>query len=167
MDEFSKISNQLQKRIDILDNSSINEIIDKKLDTITDAVTTSANADEVIRQVMMYLGEWIDDASEKLNNITSETSNISEINSELSILKSMVGNTEILDSLEMKFNAQQNRLEMLEEHNSEQSTTFEDNMRNMFDEKFDKIDEKMKKLDDKLTKLSKGIDKLASYVDED
>ena len=177
LDEFSKISNQLQKRIDILDNSSINEIIDKKLDTITDAVTTSANADEVIRQVMMYLGEWIDDASEKLNNITSETSNISEINSELSILKSMVGNTEILDSLEMKFNAQQNRLEMLEEkvdaifsaleHNSEQSTTFEDNMRNMFDEKFDKIDEKMKKLDDKLTKLSKGIDKLASYVDED
>ena len=177
LDEFSKISNQLQKRIDILDNSSINEIIDKKLDTITDAVTTSANADEVIRQVMMYLGEWIDDASEKLNNITSETSNISEINSELSILKSMVGNTEILDSLEMKFNAQQNRIEMLEEkvdaifsaleHNSEQSTTFEDNMRNMFDEKFDKIDEKMKKLDDKLTKLSKGIDKLASYVDED
>ena len=177
LDEFSKISNQLQKRIDILDNSSINEIIEKKLDTITDAVTTSANADEVIRQVMMYLGEWIDDASEKLNNITEDTSNVPAISSEITLLKSMVNNTEVLDSIEKKFNEQQNRIEALEQkldavfntiqHTTEQNSTFEDKMKNILDEKLDKIDEKMKKLDDKLTKLSKGIEKLASYVDED
>ena len=177
LDEFSKISNQLQKRIDILDNSSINEIIEKKLDTITDAVTTSANADEVIRQVMMYLGEWIDDASEKLNNITEDTSNVPAISSEITLLKSMVNNTEVLDSIEKKFNEQQNRINELEQkldavfntiqHTTEQNSTFEDKMKNILDEKLDKIDEKMKKLDDKLTKLSKGIEKLASYVDED
>ncbi len=177
LDEFSKISNQLQKRIDILDNSSINEIIEKKLDTITDAVTTSANADEVIRQVMMYLGEWIDDASEKLNNITEDTSNVPAISSEITLLKSMVNNTEVLDSIEKKFNEQQNRIDELEQkldsvfntiqHTTEQNSTFEDKMKNILDEKLDKIDEKMKKLDDKLTKLSKGIEKLASYVDED
>ena len=177
LDEFSKISNQLQKRIDILDNSSINEIIEKKLDTITDAVTTSANADEVIRQVMMYLGEWIDDASEKLNNITEDTSNIPAISSEITLLKSMVNNTEVLDSIEKKFNEQQNRIDELEQkldavfntiqHTTEQNSAFEDKMKNILDEKLDKIDEKMKKLDDKLTKLSKGIEKLASYVDED
>ena len=177
LDEFSKISNQLQKRIDILDNSSINEIIEKKLDTITDAVTTSANADEVIRQVMMYLGEWIDDASEKLNNITEDTSNVPAISSEITLLKSMVNNTEVLDSIEKKFNEQQNRIDELEQkldsvfntiqHTTEQNSAFEDKMKNILDEKLDKIDEKMKKLDDKLTKLSKGIEKLASYVDED
>ena len=194
LDEFSKISNQLQKRIDILDNSSINEVIEQKLDTITESVTTSANANEVIRQVMMYLGEWIDDASEKLNSITADTSNLSVINSEICLLKSMIDNTEIIDSLEKKFNAQQERIEMLEQkldavfgtlqHSAAQSATFEDTFINMINEKtnkidskieilekidgtIDKLDEKMKKLDDKLTKLSKGIEKLASYVDED
>ena len=184
LDEFSKISNQLQKRIDILDNSSINEIIEKKLDTITDAVTTSANADGVIRQVMMYLGEWIDDASEKLNNLTADTSSIPVINSEICLLKSMIDNTEILDSLERKFNDQQNRIDELEQkldavfsalqHTTNQSSELEYSIKNILDEKInkteekiDKIDEKMKKLDDKLTKLSKGIEKLASYVDED
>ena len=194
LDEFSKISNQLQKRIDILDNSSINEVIEQKLDTITESVATSANANEVIRQVMMYLGEWIDDASEKLNSITADTSNLSVINSEICLLKSMIDNTEIIDSLEKKFNAQQERIEMLEQkldavfgtlqHSAAQSATFEDTFINMINEKtnkidskieilekidgtIDKLDEKMKKLDDKLTKLSKGIEKLASYVDED
>ena len=166
LDEFSKVTNQLQKRIDILDNNSINEVIEKKLDNINDAVTISANADNVMRQVMMYLGEWIDDASEKLEIISADTSNLSVINSEICLLKSMVDNKEIVDSLERKFNEQQNKIDMLEQKlesilnaiqsSSKQNSTLED-----------KIDEKFKKMDDKITKLSKGIEKLTSYVDED
>ena len=166
LDEFSKVTNQLQKRIDILDNNSINEVIEKKLDNINDAVTISANADNVMRQVMMYLGEWIDDASEKLEIISADTSNLSVINSEICLLKSMVDNKEIVESLEKKFNEQQNKIDMLEQkldtilnainNTSVQNSTLED-----------KLNEKMKKLDDKINKLSKGIEKLTSYVDED
>ena len=166
LDEFSKVTNQLQKRIDILDNNSMNEVIEKKLDNINDAVTMSANADNIMRQVMMYLGEWIDDASEKLEIISADTSNLSVINSEICLLKSMVDNKEIVDSLEKKFNEQQNKIDMLEQkldtilnainNTSVQNSTLED-----------KLNEKMKKLDDKINKLSKGIEKLTSYVDED
>ena len=166
LDEFSKVTNQLQKRIDILDNNSMNEVIEKKLDNINDAVTMSANADNIMRQVMMYLGEWIDDASEKLEIISADTSNLSVINSEICLLKSMVDNKEIVDSLERKFNEQQNKIDMLEQkldtilnainNTSVQNSTLED-----------KLNEKMKKLDDKINKLSKGIEKLTSYVDED
>ena len=166
LDEFSKVTNQLQKRIDILDNNSMNEVIEKKLDNINDAVTMSANADNIMRQVMMYLGEWIDDASEKLEIISADTSNLSVINSEICLLKSMVDNKEIVDSLEKKFNEQQNKIDMLEQkldtilnainNTSVQNSTLEE-----------KLNEKMKKLDDKINKLSKGIEKLTSYVDED
>ena len=166
LDEFSKVTNQLQKRIDILDNNSINEVIEKKLDNIHDAVTISANADNVMRQVMMYLGEWIDDASEKLEIISADTSNLSVINSEICLLKSMVDNKEIVESLEKKFNEQQNKIDMLE-HKLDAILNAVQNSAGQYSSMEDKISEKMKKLDDKINKLSKGIEKLTSYVDED
>ena len=166
LDEFSKVTNQLQKRIDILDNNSINEVIEKKLDNINDAVTISANADNVMRQVMMYLGEWIDDASEKLEIISADTSNLSVINSEICLLKSMVDNKEIVESLEKKFNEQQNKIDMLE-HKLDAILNAVQNSAGQYSSMEDKISEKMKKLDDKINKLSKGIEKLTSYVDED
>ena len=166
LDEFSKVTNQLQKRIDILDNNSINEVIEKKLDNIHDAVTISANADNVMRQVMMYLGEWIDDASEKLEIISADTSNLSVINSEICLLKSMVDNKEIVESLEKKFNEQQNKIDMLE-HKLDAILNAVQNSAGQYSSMEDKISEKMKKLDDKINKLSKGVEKLTSYVDED
>ena len=166
LDEFSKVTNQLQKRIDILDNNSMNEVIEKKLDNINDAVTMSANADNVMRQVMMYLGEWIDDASEKLEIISADTSNLSVINSEICLLKSMVDNKEIVESLEKKFNEQQNKIDMLE-HKLDAILNAVQNSAGQYSSMEDKISEKMKKLDDKINKLSKGIEKLTSYVDED
>ena len=166
LDEFSKVTNQLQKRIDILDNNSINEVIEKKLDNINDAVTMSANADNIMRQVMMYLGEWIDDASEKLEIISADTSNLSVINSEICLLKSMVDNKEIVESLEKKFNEQQNKIDMLE-HKLDAILNAVQNSAGQYSSMEDKISEKMKKLDDKINKLSKGIEKLTSYVDED
>ena len=166
LDEFSKVTNQLQKRIDILDNNSMNEVIEKKLDNINDAVTMSANADNIMRQVMMYLGEWIDDASEKLEIISADTSNLSVINSEICLLKSMVDNKEIVESLEKKFNEQQNKIDMLE-HKLDAILNAVQNSAGQYSSMEDKISEKMKKLDDKINKLSKGIEKLTSYVDED
>ena len=164
LDEFSRLTSQLQKRIDVLDNSGLNEIIEKKLDSINDAVVSSANSDNVMRQVMMYLGEWIDDASEKLDTIAADSSNISIINSEICLLKTMIDNTAIVESLEKKFNEQQNRIDMLERKLEEVLNAIENqnNTKNSLN-----LEKKLDKLNDKIGKLSQGIEKLASYVDEE
>ena len=186
LDEFSRVTNQLQKRIDVLDNSGINEIIEKKLDNINDAVTSSANSDNIMRQVMLYLGEWIDEASEKLDTISTDTSNLSLMNSELCLLKTMIDNKEIVSAFEKKFTEQQKKINNLESkleavlhavENHEDTALnrkieiFDDKINSVdekmmyLDEKISMLDEKLENLDSKLNKLSQGIEKLAAYVD--
>lgn len=186
LNEFSRVTNQLQKRIDVLDNSGINEVIEKKLDSINDAVTSSANSDNIMRQVMLYLGEWIDEASEKLDTISTDTSNLSLMNSELCLLKTMIDNKEIVAAFEKKFTEQQKKINILESkleavlnavENHEDAALnrkieiFDDKINSVddkmtyLDEKISMLDEKLENLDSKLSKLSQGIEKLASYVD--
>lgn len=186
LDEFSRVTNQLQKRIDVLDNSGINEVIEKKLDSINDAVTSSANSDNIMRQVMLYLGEWIDEASEKLDTISTDTSNLSLMNSELCLLKTMIDNKDIVAAFEKKFTEQQKKINILESkleavlnavENHEDAALnrkieiFDDKINSVddkmtyLDEKISMLDEKLENLDSKLSKLSQGIEKLASYVD--
>lgn len=186
LDEFSRVTNQLQKRIDVLDNSGINEVIEKKLDSINDAVTSSANSDNIMRQVMLYLGEWIDEASEKLDTISTDTSNLSLMNSELCLLKTMIDNKDIVAVFEKKFTEQQKKINILESkleavlnavENHEDAALnrkieiFDDKINSVddkmtyLDEKISMLDEKLENLDSKLSKLSQGIEKLASYVD--
>ena len=172
LDEFSRVTNQLQKRLDVLDSSGLNEIIEKKLDSINDAISSSANSDNVMRQVMLYLGEWIDDASEKLNTISTDTSNLSLINSELCLLKTMMDNRDITKVIEKKFSEQQKKINNLESKLENLIETVENHENPMLNHKFEifgakinAVDEKLENLDDKLTRLSQGIEKLASYVD--
>lgn len=153
LDEFSRI-------IDKLDNTNSSEVIEQKLESIHNAVTSSANSDSIIRQAMMYLGEWVDDATEKLDTIAADTSNVSIINSEICLLKSMVDNTAIVESLEKKFNEQQNRINTLERKLDAVLNIVENQNNTGLENKLDLLDEKM-------SKLSKGIEKLASYVDEE
>ena len=160
LDEFSRITTQLQSRIDSLDNNEYNEVIERKLDNINNAIASSANSNNVIRQVMMYLGEWIDQASEKLDTIAEDTSNVSIINSEICLLKSMVDNTAIVESLEKKFEEQQNKIDILENKLNEILNVIE-SQNNL------NLEKKLDKLNDKISKLSQGIEKLASYVDEE
>ncbi len=160
LDEFSRITTQLQSRIDSLDNNEYNEVLERKLDNINNAIASSANSNNVIRQVMMYLGEWIDQASEKLDTIAEDTSNVSIINSEICLLKSMVDNTAIVESLEKKFEEQQKKIDMLENKLNEFLNVIE-SQNNL------NLEKKLDKLNDKISKLSQGIEKLASYVDEE
>ena len=164
LDDFSRVAANLQKRIDELENNGLNEIVVNKLDNIADSVQSSANSDNIMRKAMMYMGEWIDEASEKLDTIATDVSNVSIISSEICLLKSMVDNTAILDSLENKFNAQQNRIEKLENKLDELINVIENQKK---EENSLNLEQKLDKLNDKITKLSEGLEKLASYVDED
>lgn len=161
LDEFSRVINDLEYRINSFDNSAINGRLEKKLESINSMVTSSANSDKVMKQVMMYLGEWIDGASEKLEGINSNTSSINSIQSEIGVLKSLMPEKHMLiKSIENKFEEQQNRIDRLEQKIEKVLTAIDEKDNSDLEKKIDRIEKQ-------LNKLGSGIEKLASYVDEE
>lgn len=140
-------------------------------------------SDAVMRQALIYVGEWIDSASDSMNKISTNSEEIVEVKSAIETLKkSLPEQTDILNSLEEKFDEQQERLGFFERQITK-LLTIEDK----FEEQQERIDRlemsiekilsavediddtkvtrKIDKIDKQLSKLSVNIEKLASYVD--
>ena len=157
--------------------------ISRKVDKVTKLLEKSSNSDKVMRQALIYMGEWIDSASESMNKISTNSDEIVDVKSAIEDLKSsMPEHKEILTSLEEKFDEQQERLSYFEKQISKLGT-----LEDRFDEQQERIDRlemtiekvlsavediddsrvtrKIDKIDKQLAKLSTNIEKLASYVD--
>ena len=79
LNDFSNIVYKLEERINYLDNKEITERIEEKLDNVANVVTGSANSDKVMRQALMYMGEWIDTTSEKIESLCEQEDTIDEV----------------------------------------------------------------------------------------
>lgn len=157
--------------------------ISRKVDKVTKLLEKSSDSDKVMRQALIYMGEWIDSASESMNKISTNSDEIIDVKSAIEDLKSsMPEHKEILTSLEEKFDEQQERLSYFEKQISKLGT-----LEDRFDEQQERIDRlemtiekvlsavediddsrvtrKIDKIDKQLAKLSTNIEKLASYVD--
>lgn len=157
--------------------------ISRKVDKVTKLLEKSSDSDKVMRQALIYMGEWIDSASESMNKISTNSDEIVDVKSAIEDLKSsMPEHKEILTSLEEKFDEQQERLSYFEKQISKLGT-----LEDRFDEQQERIDRlemtiekvlsavediddsrvtrKIDKIDKQLAKLSSNIEKLASYVD--
>ena len=157
--------------------------ISRKVDKVTRLLEKSSDSDKVMRQALIYMGEWIDSASESMNKISTNSDEIVDVKSAIEDLKSsMPEHKEILTSLEEKFDEQQERLSYFEKQISKLGT-----LEDRFDEQQERIDRlemtiekvlsavediddsrvtrKIDKIDKQLAKLSTNIEKLASYVD--
>ncbi len=178
----------------ISDKESVNAIndgltafgqnISTKFDNVTQLLEKSHHSDKVMRQALIYMGEWIDSTSVSMNKISTNSDEIIDVKQALNSLKSSIPEqTEILNSLEEKFNEQQERLAYFEKHITKIS-----NIENRFEEQQERIDRlessierilnaveelddskvtrKIDKIEKQLVKLSSNIEKLASYVDE-
>ena len=157
--------------------------ISRKVDKVTKLLEKSSDSDKVMRQALIFMGEWIDSASESMNKISTNSDEIVDVKSAIEDLKSsMPEHKEILTSLEEKFDEQQERLSYFEKQISKLGT-----LEDRFDEQQERIDRlemtiekvlsavediddsrvtrKIDKIDKQLAKLSTNIEKLASYVD--
>ncbi len=154
-----------------------------KVDKVAKLLEKSNASDKVMRQALIYMGEWIDSASESMNNISVNSAEIVEVKSAIEELKqALPQQTELLNSLGEKFDEQQERLAFFEKHINKISAIEE-----RFDEQQERIDRlemslekilsaleeiddskvarKIDKIDKQLAKLGTNIEKLASYVD--
>lgn len=161
----------------------ITDQLTTKVDKVTKMLETSNASDKVMRQALIYMGEWIDSASESMNKISTNSDEIVDVKSALEGLKKTVpAQTEILNSIEEKFDEQQERLAYFEKQISKLGgleDKFEaqqeriDRLEIALDkilsavEDIDdsKVTRKIDKIDKQIAKLSTNIEKLASYVD--
>ncbi|MBQ8458727.1 hypothetical protein IJ541_01340 [bacterium] len=162
---------------------NITDQLTTKVDRVTKLLEKSNDSDKVMRQALIYMGEWIDSASESMNKISTNSDEIVDIKSAIEALKkSIPEQTELLSSLSEKFDEQQERLAFFEKQISK-IALFEDR----FEEQQERIDRlemslekilsavediddskvtrKIDKIDKQIAKLSTNIEKLASYVD--
>lgn len=151
LNNFSAIIYKLEDRINYLDNTEINERIERKIDDIHSLATETVNSDKVFHQVMTYFGEWID----------SETKNVSGISEDIAQLKELVPQKEqLLEEIENKFLRQEARIDSLETKLGKILSAIEEKDDMMLARKVDNIE-------NVLSTLSANIEKLASYVDEE
>ncbi len=154
-----------------------------KVDRVTGMLEKSNASDKVMRQALIYMGEWIDAASESMNKISTNSDEIIEVKSAIDSLKSSIPEqTDILNSIEEKFDEQHQRLMFFEKQISKLG-----NLEDRFEAQQERIDRlemslekilsaveeiddtkvtrKIDKIDKQIAKLSTNIEKLASYVD--
>lgn len=157
--------------------------ISNKVDKVTQMLEKSSDSDKVMRQALIYMGEWIDSASESMNKISTNSDEIIEIKSAIETLKKDIPEqTDILNSIEEKFDEQQARLSFFEkqitklsgiedkfEQQQERIDRLEMSLEKILNAVEDiddtKVTRKIDKIDKQLAKLSTNIEKLASYVD--
>lgn len=164
LNDFSNVISKLEERINYLDNKEITERIEEKLNNTYNVVTNSANSDKVMRQALMYMGEWIDTASENLQSLceNSETQNENsdEIKDALEEIKNALPEQKnLLNTITLHFEEQQDRMDRLE-MKLEKILSAIDNIDDT------KLVNKVDKVDKQVKKLSTTIEKLATYVDE-
>ena len=160
LNDFSNVICKLEERLNYLDNKEITERIEQKLDNTLSLVTEASNSDKVMRQALIYMGEWIDNASENIQCLCEQSEKIESIQEVLKNYENKIQDqAEIINSISERFEEQQERMDRLE-------LTLEKILSAIEDIDDTKLQKKVDKLDKQLTQLSSSIEKLTSYVDE-
>ena len=160
LNDFSNVIYKLEERINYLDNKEITERIEQKLDNTLSVVTESANSDKVMRQALIYMGEWIDTTSENIESLCEQSSKIDDVEEILENLQDkLLEQSQIINLMSDRFDEQQERMDRIEMKLEKILSAIED-----IDDT--KLTRKVDKLDRQLSKLSNNIEKLTSYVDE-
>ncbi len=175
-DEITNIKEQTRFLIVSADksyNAMVGEDFGGKINNITKMLEKSNNSDNVVRKALIYMGEWIDSASENMNNINRNSEDIKSI---IDNLKTELPNqTQILNVLENKVQNLESEISTMK--NIENEITSQQERIDRLEMNIDKIlsaieniDDfgltgKVEKIDKQISRLSTSIEKLTAYVD--
>lgn len=163
LNDFTNMINNLQERLTELDNKDITERIEQKVNELY-------GSDKVIRQALIYMGEWIDNTSEKIDNLQESLDSIQSENPDIE--KLIQKNNEMMEEIRNSLNNQDNFAELLNEKFEEQQERMdriemklERILQEIGEIDDSKVIKKADKLDKQLSKITKNIEKLTSYVE--
>ena len=169
----------------------IHDNITDRVDKLSAMLENSAESDRVIRQALVYMGEWIDSASKSINKISLNSDEITRINDVLVNINNVTQNiNEVKNSINIQVNSViEKRFAQLNEQlkNVEKQFVKMDSLENQLLQQQERIDRlennidklvsiveniedpgiprKIDKIEKQISKLGVNIEKLASYVD--
>lgn len=156
LDRFERSTQKMQERLDNLNNKDF----EKRLLFIEQKIQESVNTTNVLKNVMMYLGEWIDGTSEIMSSIYDKSVKAASVPALLENLKNeLPQQSEVLDVIDERFKEQQTKIDKLEKKLEKALEMLSDYDENVITSKIDKIETH-------LGELTKNIEKLTAYVDE-
>ena len=156
---FTHIAYNLEQRMQELSSKEFHEEISMKLEKALMMLEQASDKYETFHQAMLYMGEWVDAASETFEKINSKADEIYEVSEALSELRKVVPEKfELIDMLEERFEEQQSRLDRLEAKIDELSEMSKMNSNYTIIQKVDKMEML-------LSTLNANVEKLTSYVD--
>lgn len=178
---FTSLINTFEKQSREFYNSAFLNNINTKIDAINKSTNAILKSDQVLTEAFMYMGEWIDSASDSFDEIKNDLSKIkknvlSEDDSATEKLEISVKNLSQridvqeakIDSVDDKLNkiiTQQNESKelksLLEYVASQVSVTNEKIIEN------DKLSQKIASMEKQLKKIEKNLAVITEYIDEE
>ena len=150
---------EARNKLELMDNTAITKGIEKVLVSMDEKLSYSTNLNTVLKNVMMYLGEWMDGTTETISSIYDKTSKISTLSDALSELRKVIPERQqLVDFIEARFAEQESKFDRLERQLEKLSNIVLSHNDSSTLDRMDSIDQK-------LENLSKNIEKLASYVE--
>lgn len=178
---FTSLVNSFEKQSREFYNSAFLNELNVKIDGISRGTNAILKSDQVLNEAFMYMGEWIDTASDSFDEIKNDLSKVKRVllseedntaeKLELSV-KSLGQRIEIqeakLDAVDDKLNkllAQQNESKelksLLEYVASQVSVTNEKIIEN------DKLAQKISSMEKQLKKIEKNVAVITEYIDDE
>lgn len=178
---FTSLINSFEKQSREFYNSAFLNELNVKIDGISRGTNAILKSDQVLNEAFMYMGEWIDTASDSFDEIKNDLSKVKRVllsdeenaaeKLELSV-KSLSQRIEIqeakLDAVDDKLNkllAQQNESKelksLLEYVASQVSVTNEKIIEN------DKLAQKISSMEKQLKKIEKNVAVITEYIDDE
>lgn len=156
---FSHMAYNLEERMTELSNKEFNAEMADKLERMTAMLENSASMDNTFHKAMMFLGEWVDAASETIESINEKADEISEVSEALAQLRKIVPEKmALVDMLEERFEEQQSRMDRLETKLDELTQmTLQNNVLS--------VAQKIDKMERIISAMGNSIEKLTTYVD--
>ena len=164
LESFRLVVNDIDERTRNLAESYDLTDVHSSISSIQNALIENSRHSNVVNQSLVAIAEWVDCAGATLSSISEKVEKIDDIED----IKSLIRNIEmpdrfdysVFDSIEEKFNVQQDKIDMLEDKINKLTELVEANDNTQ-------ITKKISSVDRQLAKLNKSIERLTSYVDEE
>ena len=164
LDSFRLVVNDIDERTRNLAESYDLTDVHTSISAIQNSLEENSRHSNIVNQSLVAIAEWVDCAGATLSSISDKVEKIDDIES----VKSLIRNIEmpdrfdysVFDSIEEKFNVQQDKIDMLEDKINRLTELVEANDNTQ-------ITKKISSVDRQLAKLNKSIERLTSYVDEE
>ena len=143
----------------------ISDNISVKVDELSKMLENSAQSDSVVRQALIYIGEWIDSATTSINKISTNSDEITRINEVLNGIEDLKTSvhTQVNNTIEEKFEIRSNQIESIEEKFEVLSSQIK-SLEKQFN-KVENLENQLMQQQERIDRLEMSIDKLLSIVE--